>query len=73
MKEVILARQEEDISKIIPIQQWGFVYRVNEGIRKHNSLKDFKFNHKDMKGDLQKVSEPYKPKNFIAPFGFLKE
>lgn len=72
MREVILAQQDENRSITIPVPQWGFVYKINEGLRKHLSLKDFKFNYKDMKGQLEKVGRPFVPKNFIAPFGFEK-
>ena len=72
MKAVILAQQDDNEALTIPVPQWGFVYKINEGLRKHLSLKDFKFNHKDMKGNLEKIGQPYIPKNFIAPFGFEK-
>lgn len=70
MKHVILSRQNDNKQVSIPVPQWGFVYKINEGLRKHLSLKDFKFNHSDMKGDLETVGKPFVPKNFIAPFGF---
>jgi hypothetical protein len=71
MKQVILAMQNENTQITIPIPQWGFVYNLNQGLRKHLSLKDFKFNSDDMKGLLEKQGSTFIPKNFIAPFGFI--
>jgi len=70
MKQVILAQQNADEQITIPVPQWGFVYNINQGLRKHLSIKDFKFNFNDMKGDLEKRGSTHVPKNFIAPFGF---
>ncbi len=71
MKQVILSLQNENTEMIIPVPQWGFVYNLNHGLRKHLSLKDFKFNSEDMKGVLEKQGSTNVPKNFIAPFGFI--
>lgn len=70
MKNMVLAQQLQNTSTVIPVPQWGFVYKQGDGMRKHMSLKNLMFNHEEMKGDLEKFGRPGVPRNFIAPFGF---
>lgn len=70
MREIIAARQDENKTISTKAAQWGFVYKPGEGMRQHLSLKELKFNHDEMKGDLERVGRAGVPKNFIAPFGY---
>ena len=70
MKRMVLEQQLNNTSTIIPVPQWGFVYKQGDGMRKHMSFKNLMFNHEEMKGTLEKEGRVGVPPNFIAPFGF---
>jgi hypothetical protein len=70
MKRMVLEQQLNNTSTIIPVPQWGFVYKQGDGMRKHMSFKNLMFNHAEMKGTLEKEGRMGVPPNFIAPFGF---